>query len=135
MGAEEGGVGGMSGVWLGVRRGCVCGCVEGVAVGGEGVRVRREGCAWGCIEVWLGRVGGVAGGAWERLGGGWGGLGAAGVWLGAHRGVVGERLRASGAQMGPKPYVFTGGTEVLCFHRRDRSPMSSQVGRSLSGNG
>ena len=32
------------------------------------------------------------------LGSGWGVAGgAAGVWLGAHRGVVGERLRASGA--------------------------------------
>ena len=63
-GAEEGGVGGMSGVWvrregcvwgrievwLGVRRGCVCGCVEGVAVGalGEclGCRFGADECAW-----------------------------------------------------------------------------------------
>ena len=31
MGAEGGGVGGMSGVWFGVRRGCVCGCIGGVS--------------------------------------------------------------------------------------------------------
>ena len=67
----------------------------------------------------------------ERLGCGcgfgWGcgGRGASGgaagvrvwVWMGAHRGVVGERLRAFGVQMGLKSYVFAGGTEVLCFRR------------------
>ena len=33
------------------------------------------------------------------------------------RGVVGERLRASGVQMGLKSYFFAGGTEVLCVRR------------------
>ena len=46
VGAEGGGVGGMSGVWFGVRRGCVCGCIGGVS------------------GVWLGS-------AWEFLGPRW----------------------------------------------------------------
>ena len=41
----------------GVSRGCVCGCVEGVAVGASGVWL---GVHWGRIGVWLGS-------AWELL--------------------------------------------------------------------
>ena len=69
----------------------------------------------------MGAEGGVRLGAYRGVAGGC--LGAAGVrvwvWMGAHRGVAGDRLRASGVQMGLKPYVFTGGTEVLCFRRRE----------------
>lgn len=69
----------------------------------------------GGVEVWLGV-------AWERLGCGCGcgcgwGCGGRGAAVAVAGGVSGERLRASGVQMGLKPYVFTGGTEVLCFRR------------------
>ena len=54
MGGEGGGVGGMSGVWFGVRRGCVCGCIGGVSGVWLGSAWERLGCGCGCSwgSVW-----------------------------------------------------------------------------------
>ena len=54
MGAEGGGVGGMSGVWFGVCRGCVCGCIGGVSGVWLGSVWERLGCGCGCSwgSVW-----------------------------------------------------------------------------------
>ena len=66
------------------------------------------------MRLWGGEggVSGRASGVWMRCG--WGRVEgvsgrASGVCLGERRGVVGERLGASGAQMGLKSHVFAGG--------------------------
>ena len=99
MGAEEGGVGGMSGVQVGRE----CGW------GGRGRRGYVWGVVWGasrvCLWVHWGSVWGVVG---ERLG-------AAGVWLWVHWGSVwgADLVRMSA----PGSFWGLDGTEVLCVRR------------------
>lgn len=99
MGAEEGGVGGMSGVQVGrecgARRKGALGVCLGCGCGGRGASGGVSRCGWGCVE-------GVS-------------VGASRVWLWVHWGSVwgADLVRMSA----PGSFWGLDGTEVLCFRR------------------